>query len=71
MIGGGKHAADELKAFVANGKQVRFFPAEMNHATARRWTQSAGTEIQDLRGAAYCLWTSTQPLEDNLIKLRQ
>ena len=60
MIGGGKHAADELKAFVGSGKRVRFFPAEMNHATARQWAARAGVELQDLRGAAHQFWTSIQ-----------
>lgn len=61
VIGGGKHAAGELKAFVAGGRRVRFFPADMNHATTRRWAASAGVEIEDLRGAAHLLWDSLGP----------
>lgn len=58
VIGGGKHAAGELQAFVRGGRRVRFFPADMNHATTRRWAASAGVEIEDLRGAAHLVWAS-------------
>ena len=57
-IGGGKHAADELKAFVEHGKPVRFFPAEMNHASTQLWAMRSGVKIGDTRGAAHLLWAS-------------
>jgi len=56
FIGGGKHAADELRAFVAAGKPVRYFPADMNHAATREWCQRDGAEIRDYRGAAHAAW---------------
>jgi hypothetical protein len=58
VIGGGKHAAGELKAFVSSGKPVRFFAADMNHNTTRQWAESANVNIEDMRGAAHLLWTS-------------
>jgi hypothetical protein len=61
-IGGGKHAADELRAFAALGKRVRYFPAEMNYAFTRGWTKRAGVSIPDMRGAALDAW---QDLERN------
>ncbi len=64
VIGGGMHAAGELEAFVSSGKRVRFYPADMNHATTRRWTESAGAEIQDMRGAAHLRWLSIGGAED-------
>jgi hypothetical protein len=60
VIGGGKHAADELRAFVSNGKQVRYFPAEMNHSSTREWCRRDGREIRDLRGAAHAAWEEVQ-----------
>ena len=57
-IGGGKHAAGELEAFVSRGKRVRFYPADMHHATTRQWSQSTGAGIQDMRGAAHLLWAA-------------
>lgn len=57
VIGGGKHAAGELKAFVSSGKPVRFYSADMNHAITRQWSDGAGANIQDMRGAAHLLWT--------------
>lgn len=64
-IGGGKHTADEIKAFVANGKPVRYFPAEMNHQFTRQWAQSAGVQIENLCGAAYQTWLSLQANQAN------
>lgn len=58
VIGGGKHAADELTAFTARGVKTRYFPAEMNHATTREWSERAGADIRDLRGAAHGAWES-------------
>lgn len=60
VIGGGKHAADELRAFVSKGKQVRYFPAEMNHSSTREWCQRDGQEILDMRGAAHAVWEELQ-----------
>lgn len=59
VIGGGKHAAGELKAFASSGKPVRFYAADMNHETTRQWSDSAGADIQDMRGAAHLLWISS------------
>jgi len=56
FIGGGKHAAEELRAFVAAGKPVTFIPAEMNHTFARDWCRRNGKEEPDLQGAAYTAW---------------
>lgn len=56
VIGGGKHAADELRAFFQQGKAVRYFPAEMNRRTTSEWCARAGVEIGDLRGAAFSAW---------------
>ncbi len=56
VIGGGKHAADELRAFGYEGRSVRYYPAEMNHAMTRDWCRRAGVDIHDLRGAAHAVW---------------
>lgn len=56
VIGGGKHAADELEAFVRHGKTVRYFPAEMNRATTREWCARSGARIVDYRGDAHAVW---------------
>jgi len=64
LIGGGKHAAGELKAFKASGKRVRFYPADMNHRTTLMWSESAGAEIHDMRGAAHLLWLSIKGEQD-------
>lgn len=61
VIGGGKHAADELAAFLAQDKKVRFFAAEMNHQMAREWCVRAGVEISDFRGAAHEVWQARSP----------
>jgi hypothetical protein len=65
IIGGGKHAAGELKAFKASGKRVRFYPADMNHETTLNWSESAGAEIRDMRGAAHLLWLSIGETRDD------
>lgn len=56
VIGGGKHAADELQAFLDSGKPVRYFPAEMNYATTLQWTKGAGVTMADFQGAARSVW---------------
>ncbi|HXM56681.1 MAG TPA: hypothetical protein VOB72_14890 [Candidatus Dormibacteraeota bacterium] len=56
VIGGGKHAADELRAFASFGKPVRYFPAEMNHTKTLEWSRVAGVRVTDLRGAAHAVW---------------
>lgn len=56
VIGGGKHAADELSAFLQHGKCVKYFPAQMNHQFARKWSAASGVNITDLNGAAYHVW---------------
>lgn len=58
VIGGGKHAADELRAFAGAGKQVRYFPAEMNYSFTRDWAARAGVSLEDMRGAALEAWQS-------------
>jgi hypothetical protein len=55
-IGGGKHAADELRTFWQRGKPVRFFPAEMNRRATKDWCARAGVDITDFRGAAHDVW---------------
>jgi hypothetical protein len=61
VIGGGKHAADELGAFCERGKKVSYFPAEMNRRSAMEWCSRTGVEIGDLRGAAFAVWRSLAP----------
>jgi hypothetical protein len=61
VIGGGKYAADELRAFARFGKPVRYFPAEMNYAFTRSWTERAGVAIADMRGAARSAWEELCP----------
>lgn len=56
VIGGGKHAADELTAFWQRGKPVRYFPAEMNRRATREWCARAGVRITDPGGAARDAW---------------
>jgi hypothetical protein len=56
VIGGGKHAADEMRAFAATAKTVRYFPASMNLETTREWCAKAGVELPDPRGAAHDAW---------------
>jgi hypothetical protein len=56
VIGGGKHAADELEAFVEHNKTVRYFPAEMNHEATREWCARSGAWIPDFRGDAHNAW---------------
>lgn len=58
VIGGGKHAADELEAFLQKGMQVKYFPAQMNHRATQAWCKKAGVNIPDLNGAAYSIWLS-------------
>ena len=56
VIGGGWHAAHELKAFFDTGKRARYVPAVMNHDAARNWCRRAGIEMLDPRGAALETW---------------
>lgn len=58
VVGGGKHAADELAAFLRCGKKVRYFPAEMNHRATREWCERSGVSITDYRGAAHEVWVT-------------
>ncbi len=62
VIGGGKHAADELAAFLQNGKRVKYFPAQMNHKVTQEWSRKAGVDIPDLNGAAHKVWFSKNKL---------
>jgi hypothetical protein len=55
-IGGGEVARDELLAAQRSGKQVYFFPADMNHQKARETTRRKGLPPPtDFRGAARSL----------------
>ncbi len=56
VIGGGKHAADELEAFVHHNKLVRYFPAEMNHEATREWCERSGTWMAGFEGEAHRTW---------------
>jgi hypothetical protein len=56
IIGGGKHAADEMRAFFAAQKKVHYFPADMNLAVSRRWCAQIGVDLIDQRGAAHHAW---------------
>jgi hypothetical protein len=58
VIGGGKHTADELTAFWQNGKQVHYYPAQMNHQFAKKWFTQEGLAIPDFNGPAYDVWLS-------------
>jgi hypothetical protein len=58
VIGGGKHAADEISAFLQNGKLVKYFPAQMNHLVTKEWCKKSGVDIPDLNGAAYKVWNN-------------
>jgi hypothetical protein len=44
-IGGGEVARDELMAAKRKGKEVRFFPADMNHQKARERAQKEGLPV--------------------------
>ena len=44
-IGGGEVARDELMAAKRIGKEVRFFPADMNHQKAREKAQKKGLPV--------------------------
>jgi hypothetical protein len=57
VIGGGKHAADEIEAFLDRGKPVRYFAADMNHQATENWCRRSGARISDYRGAAYGVWS--------------
>jgi hypothetical protein len=59
VIGGGKHAADELAAFLSHGRRVRYFEAEMNRRATDDWCRRAGARIEDYRGAAHRVWEAS------------
>ena len=53
-IGGDEIARDELSAARTQQKRVRYIPAEMNHAAAKRKAMKNGRpEPHEFRGAAY------------------
>jgi hypothetical protein len=53
-IGGEDAARDELRAAIAAGKHVEFFPADMNHALARSKARGKHQpEPADFRGSAH------------------
>jgi hypothetical protein len=56
-FGGGEIARDELLAAKRSGKQVRFFPAEMNHQKAEEAARKKGLPLPtDFRGAAAAIF---------------
>jgi|MudIll2142460700_1097286.scaffolds.fasta_scaffold66788_2 hypothetical protein len=56
VIGGGRHAADELEAFLQRGRKARYFPAQMEPRFAAEWSRKARVEIVDPRGEALGVW---------------
>ncbi len=61
-IGGGDVARDELIAAKRAGKDVRFIPADMNHAIAREGARKQGQPPPtDFRGAAGAAFGSAPP----------
>lgn len=56
VVGGGKHTADELRAFAAYGKPIRYVPARMNEAATQRWCREVGMASPDPYGAARLAW---------------
>jgi hypothetical protein len=60
VIGGGKHTAEEMQAFLDSNRPVRFYAAEMNHRVAREWFAGQGEPDVDYRGAAWRLWLRQQ-----------
>lgn len=59
-IGGDEIARDELSAAKAQKKRVRYIPADMNHAAARRKARKNGRpEPHEFRGAAYQIFGAT------------
>jgi len=61
VIGGGKHAADEMQAFWNKGTPLTYHPAEMNHAMSQLWSADAGVEISGFKGAAFHYWMTKKP----------
>jgi len=61
-IGGGRHAADEVREFVRQGVPVRFHEAEMNHIVGRAWHATRGIDEVDFRGEAQLLWQGREAL---------
>jgi hypothetical protein len=55
-IGGGKHTAQELLAFLSNKTPVRFHALDMHHSTTRDWVERSHAHVSDFRGAAYHAW---------------
>jgi hypothetical protein len=58
VVGGGKHAADELLAFTRQRKAVRYFPAEMNRRVSEEWSLRSGVVIDSVQGAAFHVWSA-------------
>lgn len=61
-IGGGEHTAQEIEAFLAHGKPVRFFAAAMHAETTRRWCQDKGLALPPPGGVAAQRWGAGGPL---------
>ena len=61
VIGGGKHAAEEMEWFSKTSIPVTFHAAEMNHAMASEWTKSAGIQLTGFDGAASRWWRARTP----------
>jgi hypothetical protein len=56
LVGGGRHAAQEMLAFHTAGKPIRYVPASMNPHAARGWCRRAGLPELDTRGAVASAW---------------
>ena len=55
-VGGGRHTADELRAFAAQGRAITFFCARMNTAAMLRWCRRTRRPPLDPDGAAQATW---------------
>lgn len=55
-IGGGRHTADELETFLANGKLTHYFEAAMRARTADDWCRKSELAPLDHRGEALLVW---------------
>lgn len=58
VMGGGKHTAQELQAFLQNRTPVRFHALDMHHSTSEAWVRQTDADVGDFRGAAYHAWMS-------------
>jgi len=61
-IGGGEHTAQEIEAFLARRKPVRFFAAAMHAETTRRWCREKGIALPPPGGIAAQRWAAGEAL---------